>query len=253
MTHASDYLENALLNFTLRNTPLASPASLYVALFSAFTEAGTQTELAGSNYARQPITFDPAAAGSIASAAAVDFPTAADNWSTVTHVGLFDNSVGGNLLFWSPLGTPRNVAAGKTFAIEAGELSITLSGDLAVALRTALLDHLCRNIAYAPAASVYAGVLASFTDDETFTELAGDGYARSQLSVTSAASGSAANDSALLLPEATANWPAATHAAVFDAQVGGNLLYRGALDAPVTVEAGETLRFAPGQLTISHD
>lgn len=253
MTHATNYLENALLDFTLRNIALASPSTVYVALYTAFVEDGTQTEIAGSNYARRPAIFAAPNNGAIESAAAIDFPTAADNWGVVTHVGICDAASGGNVLFWSPLSQSRNVIAGRTFSIEATELSISLAGDMSIALRNALLDHLCRSTAYTPAATVYAALLSSFTNDQSYEELTGSGYARTPVALSEASGGIATNDVAILFDEASANWPQATHVALLSAPTGGNLLYRGVLDTPVTVSSGETFRFAPGELTISHD
>ena len=58
MSAISNYLENALLNATLRNTTYTSPATVYAALFTTDpTDDGSGTECTGSGYARKAITL----------------------------------------------------------------------------------------------------------------------------------------------------------------------------------------------------
>lgn len=54
------------------------------------------------------------------------FPTATANWGTVTHIGLFDASTSGNLLFHRALAASKVVNDGHIFRINAGELDIIL-------------------------------------------------------------------------------------------------------------------------------
>ncbi len=58
MAEMSNYLENALVNVTLRATSYTAPTTVYLALYSNDpTDADTGTEISGTNYARQSITF----------------------------------------------------------------------------------------------------------------------------------------------------------------------------------------------------
>lgn len=59
MSDASNYLEDAIIDHVFRNTALTSPTTVYVALFTAVSdaEAGTGTEVSGGAYARQAVTF----------------------------------------------------------------------------------------------------------------------------------------------------------------------------------------------------
>ena len=58
MANFSNYLEDALINATLRNTSYVSPTTVYVGLFTTDpTDAGTGTEVAGGSYARTAVTF----------------------------------------------------------------------------------------------------------------------------------------------------------------------------------------------------
>jgi hypothetical protein len=123
----SDYLENALINHVLRNTALASPATVYAALFTTDpTDADAGTEVSGGAYARQAVTFDPPINGIAANDADVIYPTATANWGTVTHVGIYDDPTAGNLLFHGTLGSSKTVELDDTFLFKAGFLQVTL-------------------------------------------------------------------------------------------------------------------------------
>lgn len=111
MSDLSDYLENALANHVFRNVAYASPAAVYVALFTAVTdaEAGTGTEVVGGvAYARQVITFGAPANGLMSNSGIITFPTATGNWGTITHAGIFDAAAAGN-----PLSIIKALAASK--------------------------------------------------------------------------------------------------------------------------------------------
>jgi len=123
----SDYLENALLNAVLRNTPYTSPSQVYVALFTSDpTDANTGTEVSGGGYARQPVTFNAPTNGQVTNASDILFPVATASWGTVTHVGIYDAQTGGNLLFSGALTTSKTISANDQLKIAAGSLSISL-------------------------------------------------------------------------------------------------------------------------------
>lgn len=128
MAEMSNYLENALINATLRNTSYTSPATVYVALYTTDpTDADTGTEVSGNGYARQSVTFGAPSNGASTNSAAVEFPQATGSWGTVAYIGLRDASSGGNLLYHSPLDASKTIATGDVFRISAGNLSVTLS------------------------------------------------------------------------------------------------------------------------------
>ena len=128
MAEMSNYLENALVNATLRNTSYTSPATVYVALYTTDpTDADTGTEVSGNGYARQSVTFGAPSNGASTNSAAVEFPQATGSWGTVAYIGLRDASSGGNLLYHSPLDASKTISTGDVFRISAGNLSVTLS------------------------------------------------------------------------------------------------------------------------------
>lgn len=128
MAEMSNYLENALINATLRNTSYTSPATVYLALYTSDpTDADTGTECSGTSYARQSITFGAPSNGVSTNSAAIEFPQAGGSWGTITHVGIRDASTSGNLLFHTPLDASKTIATGDVFRIAVGSLSVTLA------------------------------------------------------------------------------------------------------------------------------
>lgn len=128
MSAMSNYLENALVNATLRNTAYTSPATVYVGLFTTDpTDAGSGTEVSGGSYARQSATFAAPSNGASSTSADVTFPQATANWGTVTHFGVFDASSAGNLLYHGALTTSKTIETGDVFKISSGNLTVTLA------------------------------------------------------------------------------------------------------------------------------
>jgi len=153
---ASNYLENKLLDHTLRwsTAPYTGVSTVYCALFSGTAatvktalESGTSsTSGAGnwgfyeitsaSNYGRQPITFgNPASSGSISNTgsaitfnpATSDYNNTANSGSTVTCLAIMDAQTGGNVLFYGELSVPKQVSSGDQFTISSGNLTVQLA------------------------------------------------------------------------------------------------------------------------------
>ena len=130
MAEISNYLENALINATLRNTSYTSPTTVYVALYTTDptdADTGTEVSTSGTAYARTAVTFGAPSNGVSTNSADVTFPTATGSFGTVTHVGLRDASTAGNLLYHSPLDDSKTVGIGDVFKITTGNLSVTLA------------------------------------------------------------------------------------------------------------------------------
>ena len=156
MSAASNYLEDKLLDHTLRygTAPYTAPSTVYVALFadsgsaaSAALESGTSGtgstadwgyfEINNGSYIRQSVTFAAAGAtttGTITTNQPVSFPVASADYDTagatgnvVTHIALMDTQSGGNVLFYGTLTTPKTVSSGDQFTVSTGNLSISLA------------------------------------------------------------------------------------------------------------------------------
>lgn len=128
MAEMSNYLENALINATLRNTTYTSPATVYVGLFTSDpTDAGSGTEVSGGSYARTAVTFGAPSNGVSTNSAAVEFPQATGSWGTVGWIGIHDALTSGNLLYHTALDTSKTIDNGDIFKIAIGSLSVTLT------------------------------------------------------------------------------------------------------------------------------
>ena len=123
MSGLSNYLENKLLDHALRNTSYTPVATVYLALYvGSPTDAGTGgAEVAAT---RQAITFGAASSGTVSNSSSISFTSMPA--VTVTHIGVFDASTGGNLLLHGALASSVVAASGDTFTIAANDLDITL-------------------------------------------------------------------------------------------------------------------------------
>lgn len=143
MSAASDYLELEILDHILGegNRNYTPATNLYIALHTADpTDAGSGTEVSGNGYTRVNAdvnsssgAFDAAtqpSTGSTFSAntQTITFPTASGgNFGTITHIGIWDASTAGNLLFHGILTQSKVVNDGDTFQIQAANLVISLT------------------------------------------------------------------------------------------------------------------------------
>lgn len=101
--YACDYLENGMLN-ALRGAAFAAPSRCYLALFlNDPGESGTAgTEVSYTGYQRMAVEFSaPADANGgvgVQNLADITFPTPPAAVGTITHIGVMDSLVGGNML-----------------------------------------------------------------------------------------------------------------------------------------------------------
>ena len=128
MAEISNYLENALINVTLRNTAYTTPTLVYVGLYTTDpTDANTGAEVSGGSYARTAVTFGAPSNGVTTNSADVTFPTSSGSWGTVGWIGILDASTSGNLLYHTPLDVSKTISSGDIFKISTGNLSVTLA------------------------------------------------------------------------------------------------------------------------------
>ena len=143
MAAMSDFLENEIIDHIFRTGTYTAPTVIAVALFTAApSDSGGGTEVATGSYARVSVgasdtdwnatqggtSGDSSGTGGLTdNASDITFPTATASWGTVTHVGIFDATSGGNLLFHGTLTASKTVDNGDTFKFTAGDLDITLA------------------------------------------------------------------------------------------------------------------------------
>ena len=128
MAAMSNYLENALINATLRNTTYTSPSVVYAGLFTSDpTDAGSGTEVSGGSYARKSATFGAPSDGVSTISSAIEFDQATGSWGTVTHFGIYDASTSGNLLYHGALTASKAIDTGDVFKFATSALTVTLA------------------------------------------------------------------------------------------------------------------------------
>jgi hypothetical protein len=128
MAAMSNYLENALINATLRNTTYTSPSTVYVGLFLTDpTDAGSGTEVSGGSYARKAMTFGAPSNGASVNSAAVEFDQATADWGTIPFFAIFDALTSGNMLYHGALTASKTIETGDVFKFATSSVSVTLA------------------------------------------------------------------------------------------------------------------------------
>ena len=130
MAALSDHAENLLLNWLMTTGTATRPTNWYVALFtSAPNDAGGGTEVSGNGYSRQSVSWDTASGtgGTTANSGAVSFTASGSGFGTVTHIGIFDASSSGNLLWHGAMDTSKTVASGDVLQFAAGAIDLTIA------------------------------------------------------------------------------------------------------------------------------
>lgn len=122
----SNTFETRVLTWVFTSSSATRPTAWYVALFTTNpAEDASGTEVSGGGYARQSATFT--VSGNTASnSGAIEYPTATAGYGTVSHVGVFDASSGGNLIAYAALTTSKTIDTGDVLRIPADDLDITL-------------------------------------------------------------------------------------------------------------------------------
>ena len=124
----SNSAETLVLNWLLTAGSATRPTAWYLALFTSNPDedgSGTEVTTVGTAYARQTAAFT--VTGNAASnSAAIEFPTATASYGTVSHVGVYDASTGGNLIAYAALSTAKVIDTGDVLRVPASDLNITL-------------------------------------------------------------------------------------------------------------------------------
>ena len=129
----SDYLEVQLRAHIFRTASFTKPAALWVSLHTADpTDTGSGAEANYGAYARvqrDPLDANWTAAsatdGNTDNAAAITFPQCTSGTNTITHFGIWDASVAGNLITYGTLTVSQVIAVGGTPSFAIGALDIT--------------------------------------------------------------------------------------------------------------------------------
>lgn len=103
-----------------------------------------------------------------------------------------------------------------------------------------------------PTAWYIALYTAAPSDAGGGTEVSGGSYVR-KAATFSVTGDTASNTAAIEFDVATASWGTITHAAIYDAVSGGNMIAHAALTAGKTIDSGDVLRFPANDLDVTID
>lgn len=124
-----------------------------------------------------------------------------------------------------------------------------MAGNLSDYLENKVLDHILGTTSYTMPTAYLALYTVAPTDSTSGTEVSGGSYVRKAIAFNAASSGAAVNSANVDftgMPTATV-----VAVAVCDALTDGNILVYGTLASSRAVTAGDTLRIASGDLSIS--
>lgn len=130
MAALSDYAEKLLLDWLMTTGSATRPTSWYVALYTAApSDSGGGTEVSGNGYSRQSVTLAAASSpgGTTSNTGAVSFTASGGNWGTVSHIGIFDASTSGNLLWHGAMTASKSVNDGDTLEFSIGNIDLTIA------------------------------------------------------------------------------------------------------------------------------
>lgn len=130
MAALSDYAEKLLLDWAMTTGSATRPTSWFVALYTAApSDSGGGTEVSTGGYSRQSVTFGAASSpgGTTSNTNTVSFTASGAGYGTVTHIGIFDNVSGGNLLWHGSMTASKTVADGDTLEFSIGNIDLTLA------------------------------------------------------------------------------------------------------------------------------
>lgn len=119
----SNYLETVVLDHILRNQAFTPPATVYASLHTADPGETGASEASGGSYARQAITWNAAASGSMTNNGAINFTVMPA--ATITGIGIWDAASNGNFL-WGGTTTSKTTNAGDTYQIPSAALTVSV-------------------------------------------------------------------------------------------------------------------------------
>lgn len=255
--YACDYLEKGVLN-TLLGVTFPAPAKCYLALYlSDPGESGTAGVEAGyTGYQRMEVQFSvPAEAGGglgVQNLSDITFPTPPAAVGTVTHIGVLDSLVGGNMLARVELVEPLAIGAEEPPVLLAGDVLLCLTGDLSRAWMTRVLG-LFRGQALQGTAPYYA--LWNGSPEAGGSELSGENYQRTAITFSAPAEQSsgqvlARNSAPASFPRPTTAWGTWTHSAIYTAASSGEPIWIKARAEPKEIKRGYMPRIAEGSVSV---
>jgi len=109
-----------------------TPLPLFLSLHTGDpTESGSHAfEVVGGNYARYALAGVMGAAdpsGFSVNTIQITYPTASADWGMITHLGVEDALIGGNMIWPGVPTLPRTITIGQPFQIPVGQLRLRIT------------------------------------------------------------------------------------------------------------------------------
>ena len=132
MSKFSDYLEDKILDATLKGGTFPAITTAYLATFTTDpTDAGSGTESTWNAnsiaYARQAMTFGTIANGVVDTSAQIQFPAFQGSSHVVGWIGIFDAVTGGNMLYHTNLATTKTLTQDDVLSFAVSGVTVTLT------------------------------------------------------------------------------------------------------------------------------
>jgi|TARA_R110000851_G_C13037400_1_gene561815 hypothetical protein len=129
MSKFSDYLEEKILDATLKGGTFPTISSAHLAVFIGDpTDTGSGgAEGSWTNYARQAIAFGTISGGAVDNSAQVQFPALVGSNVTISHIGIFDAASSGNLLYHTALASSKTLTADDVLSFAINGVTVTLA------------------------------------------------------------------------------------------------------------------------------
>ena len=258
--YATNYFEAAFLN-AMKGITLAAPSKFYIGLYvSNPGESGTNgIEINYPGYARQPITFSPPAQDSAINAIAIKndteitFPTTKQDAGMVTHIGILDSQVGGNMWLYGEARENLIVNADEAPVVLAQEIIYYSVGNLSDLYKTALL-----NVIRGQSIPGYTPHIALFNGNPNSggAELSGENYARPALEfATPSEADSGQMQTANIAPtqfnRPTTAWGTWNYTAIYDAESSGKPVWIVEKTPAKEIKKGYMPRVAEGDIKVA--
>ena len=127
----SNYLKTKIIDCTLRGIAYTPPTTHYLALYTTDpTDLDVGTEVVGvtgAPYVRQPITFDADTLGTTQNSSSIMSGDTSSTWGTITHIGIRDALIGGNLMYHAELTTPRTMVDSIQLEFVKGQIVLSIT------------------------------------------------------------------------------------------------------------------------------
>ncbi len=255
--NATDYLENGFLN-VLRGQAFTAPENVYLGLFlTSPGETGAGTEVSYNGYSRMKIEFsNPASSGqtvSIQSQKQITFPKAQTAGGTAQHVGIYDSLAGGNCLAYGALSDGITIGQGESPVVLAGDIKLSLSGQLSTEYKTKLL-----NIFRAQTITGISPFLALWNGNPESggSELSGGNYSRVAVQFSAPSPSDSGQmileaSAGVTFPRPTAEWGQWSYTTLQDAESGGNAICIVQEVVPTVIKAGYRPTFEAADIRFS--